>query len=377
MNQGNHHRGGFLLIVVLAFMVLSAVLAIAFVTRARSASANVAVSLQQAQARVMLSAACSYICEASRVGWDLSAYSNPTWSQRYPSVNDPNDPNNLIHERSYGWVDVRDGQLGPKTKDYDGDGAFDLRYSNALSIDSSNDGSADRPAWPAVGSVCIAPMERLQRPPYAISQDVAPNAISTDPSDPLFGVPVLRKPDPVPLGFDASDTVAQRWDQHRQGDVSIDPASSGLAWFRIFRDGPATFTITVGAGGSRGYRDWDEVCGLNAENEFGGDQGLFDLQVAQEVRLWYRVEWSPAVGGVDVRYLMKAYDSTAESEKPKHYTFPTRKRHGPINEYPNIAPVPASRARVPTAAPWVTTVNQGGTIAWVQRLHTPPMEGQW
>jgi hypothetical protein len=68
-----------------------------------------------------------------------------------------------------------------------------------------------------------------------------------------------------------------------------------MSWFRVFRDGPATFIITCGAGATQGFRDWNEVKASACESLFGGDSQYFTNLLAQEIRTWYRVEWSAAV----------------------------------------------------------------------------------
>ncbi|MDA3959378.1 MAG: hypothetical protein PF961_01205 [Planctomycetota bacterium] len=332
---GNASRRGFLLIIVLGVMTLTATLAITFVVRSRHAGAKTNESIAKAQVRVMLAAAGSYICETSRIGW--------------------NDPATSQHELAYGWVDVRDGQLGPKTQDYDNDGDYDLLYS--LSARES-DGVGLRPVWPAVGGVVIAPMYRHVRPPHAISQNVAPNAISSDATDPLYGVPVLRNRDPEPAATTWSDIVA--------GDMRPEVGSMGMSWFRIFRDGPVSFTVTVGAGGTRGYRDWPEVVALGQASLFGGSQDLFEVALATELRLWYRMAWSPAIGGVDLRYAEQAWTNGRYGSSPEM-----------MDEY--FAWRPAYGAWTPGTMPmpWPTTVNQGGTLSFIQRLRGPPADGEW
>ena len=59
---------------------------------------------------------------------------------------------------------------------------------------------------------------------------------------------------------------------------------------------PATFLITCGAGPTRGFRDFQEAQDLGQAAQFGSQQ-LFDELRAGERLLWYRAEWTSAVGG--------------------------------------------------------------------------------
>jgi len=95
--------------------------------------------------------------------------------------------------------------------------------------------------------------------------------------------------------------------------------SMGRAWFRIYReteadhDGDGTpwydtmkledpangvhnhgvFIVTCGAGATEGYKDWAEA---SASGHFQS-QAFFEELRAQERILWFRVQWSPFVGG--------------------------------------------------------------------------------
>ena len=71
----------------------------------------------------------------------------------------------------------------------------------------------------------------------------------------------------------------------------------------------------------------------------GGDASFFSTLRADELRLWWRVEWSPAVGGADIGV-------TDEG----------------IRGWPLML-ASGSNARV---------INQGGTFSWIQALRTEP-----
>lgn len=282
-------RRGSILVVVAGIALLTGTLVLAFIVRNRNDVEESELVHRHIQARIMLAAACSYVQEASRLGWG---------------------------EEAYGWVDVRDGQVGPK--DCTGAALW----------------AAGR--WPAPGTHARCPMHAQVRPPDAVQPDAAPNRMVSDPADPLFGLPLLRRPDPLP--------VAATWAEFRAGDPTPRPESANRSWFRVHRDGPATFVVTVGAGASEGFKDWDEVLAEGAAWRFSDDQGLFETIRAQELRLWYRIEWSPAVAsGSGAPGFTEEYDRLGWNSQLNR----------PILGCPHP--------------------NQGGTIQWIQRLRAPPL----
>lgn len=378
------NRKGSLLIIAAGLAAIIATMVLAFLARAQMTAEDSRQTAQLIQARLMLAAACQYVQETSRIGWDLSTHSTPTWAQRYPGL--PADPANLKHEECFGWVDVRGGEshggshtpeeqrefsIGPRTLDWDGDGVFDARYSNDLvERSSSHIGSADRPAWPAINAVCRSPMEQWERPPHAVSFIATPNAIIGDASDPWFGYPFLRNPDPQPAPDTATEIVhpanqprefvldagpfkrGRRFPDTDTGPAIIAPASRNLAWFRLYRDGPATFIVTVGTGATRGFMDWPEVEAYSAEAAFSNSEQIFNDLKAAEVRLWYRIEWSAAVS---------LQPPTGTSQKDE-ITLPGRSR-GASND---------NLARRSDVHLWSMPRNQGGTISFIQRLQYAP-----
>ncbi|HYE05051.1 MAG TPA: hypothetical protein VEL07_05945 [Planctomycetota bacterium] len=243
-----------MLILVAGVAAILAALAIAFLGRMREDAAESRMITREAQARIMLVAACSYLREASRLGYD-----------------DPATP--TVHEEAFGWVDVRDGTDGPKTRE-----------------DASSN------AFP-VGSVARCPMHLWTRTRFAISTAACANPIA-DESSPDFGRPYLRNPDPRPAvdnGWPGSVDAA-RWDDFARGDPRPRPTSVGMAWFRVKRIASSRFVVACGGGGTEGWRDWNEVAaaGPDAIARFGHRE-VFDALRDDEPRLWYRVEWSPAV----------------------------------------------------------------------------------
>jgi len=127
------------------------------------------------------------------------------------------------------------------------------------------------------------------------------------------------------------------------------PESQGLGWFRIYRDGPATFVITVGAGGTRGFKDWNEVVSgtWGDQSSLFGWQGTFESMLSGEVRQWFRAEWSAAIGAIQPSREQK--QNSHGNYTMKKYEFDTHKGQ-----------VYASRG------------NACGTFSYFQRLRYPP-----
>lgn len=336
-----HNRSGFLLIVVAGLLVLMAGMALVLLASARRAITETELMASHAQTRLLLAAALSYIQESSRIGWDTYNFGSGSFDR---------------HE-AMGWIDVRDGTVGPK--DLNGVRMYDP--APKITVTRATGLSENRPNWPAIGGVVRCPMYVMKRPPFALSTAVAPNPIDNQPNpandptqpitNPLFGLPLLRLPDPVPLLQvpDASKfldpttrSTPVAWNAAWiTGDPTPDN-SSRSRWFRILRDGPATFIITVGAGQTQGWRDIEELQQTATPAELslmGGDASFFSTLRADELRLWWRVEWSPAVGGADIGV-------TDEG----------------IRGWPLML-ASGSNARV---------INQGGTFSWIQALRTEP-----
>lgn len=318
-------RSGTILIIVAGVAALLASLALAFLARQRATAEETARFTADAQARLMLVAACSYVCEGSRLGYDTAVATDPH------------------HREAFGWIDVRDGSVGPNT--------FGPKAGvmNALEIVPLHDatllverwrpGSPSRPAWPALKSVARCPMHVLAQPPYAIKPVAVPNPMAT--SGPRFGMPYLNNPDPLPQATTRAEFVSGKW--------NVRSASAGRAWFRVYRESPATFIVTCGAGGTLGYRDWDEVDADGATATFAGGRDFFSNLLNQEARMWFRIEWSPAVATSDVHNIKNAWNTGSED----HYV------SFPMNVSDSFRS--QSHAR-----------NYGGTIRYVERLRHAP-----
>ncbi len=326
---------GVVIILVVGIVSLLAAVTLAFIVRARSAAEDNQVILRQTQARLMLYAGCSYILESGRIGWETDTYDssgNHLGSYNLAVFN----PGVLNRDQAYGWVDVRDGSPGPKRK----------------SADASYIGQGTGIFPQIAGKAARFPMAVRQQPPFALKMDPNPNPLKGW-GDPNFGIPLLLNPSVQPQAMDPT-TMNVDVQQFRYGNPSLLSGTTGLAWFRIYRDGPATFIITCGAGGTMGYKDWAEVLADTANNPaqtyFLNNNSLFDSLLAQEARLWYRIEWSPAIGHVEPwrmgingyfpNYALAGFQSTA-----------------------------GDRSSTPPSAS-----NCAGTIQWVQRLRYAPTD---
>jgi hypothetical protein len=336
-------RSGTILIIVAGISALMASLALAFMINARADVEEIEVTVRDAQARIMLVAACSYIMEASRIGWE----------PMNPPVDDTKAPTPVSteHAETFGWIDVRDGGLGPRIetggitdadridttlKNTDGNG---VRYR--VIDDNGNPRPIDKP-MPAnppydsrreggqkfpIGVARRFPMHVLTRPPFAISPRVAENPVNLDAPD--NGRSYLRNPDPKPAvvtstkvsnsasgGVDWTYGTANEFNEWAKGDTiglmgsginrkhvfSLRQDSVGKSWFRLLREkSGASFIVTCGAGGTLGYRDWNEV-GTD-QPLFLSDPRFFEALRNSEVRLWYRVEWNAATAVPDMQFL--------------------------------------------------------------------------
>lgn len=314
-------RRGTILIIVAGISALLASLALTFLARMRSDTEESQHLLQYAQAKIMLAAACNYVQETSRLGWDNGL----------ESVD-----GEMIHQEAYGWVDVRDGTTGPKGR----------RRPTDTGVSGPELASLTSGEWPSVGSHVRCPMYRMKRPPYAISQHAGHNYMATDnPGSPDYCYPLLKNPDPRPAQSVSS------YAEFALGDKRPVVDTAAKAWFRVYRDGPGTFIVTCGSGSSEGFKDWAEM-DVDQRLTFNNDRQYFESLRNSEVRLHYRIEWTAAVTEVTYHNLQHEIGRATE-----HYeTWP-----------PNASHTWSSSRRTQT---WMK--NPVGTIRWIQRLVGEP-----
>lgn len=328
-----NHRRGTVLIIVSALAALLVSLSLTFLARVRADVEESDLQFQLAQARVTLVAACQYIQEASRIGWGTTTGTE--------------------HAEAFGWIDVRDGTLGP-------------RIASAGNVPPASGGRPSDPGGDGAARFPIGVPQRFdlwvpEVPPFAISMRATYNPV--DRGAPDNGRAYLRYPDPQPAqglnrwagttanpGAGVTDADFAAWvegkPQPRQHTV-------GRTWFRLVREPTGSvFTVTCGAGGSRGYRNWGEVVTASDTALFHDDERFFNALRATELRLWYRVEWNPATTVIDMNFLREHEEHSFRVGTPTHVG------GNPDNGYSGQQMAP----------------NMGGTIQWIQRLrHEPPV----
>ncbi len=386
------HRTGTILIIVAGVSALLASLAITFLSRMRNDVQESQQMMQEAQARIMLSAACCYIMEASRLGYDTTV--EEVGSGRATE-------NKSFHLEGHGWIDVRDGTVGPKvdaqpatTRDIffldaqsattpSGNSLYTYRPNWGTQSDTRRSSSGYSNDYFPIGSSLRVDMYRKKIPPYAIRLDAAPN-----PINPENGVPYLSRPDPMPLlnvnavnwkwNQASSSTTEKAFDEFKRGDPTPVANSINMSWFRLHRCGPshpdknyrvynaATFVVTVGVGGTNGFRSFgNDPLLSDEENELCKQlfqsEDIFNAIQANELRQWYLVEWSPAVGGQLVFNLAGDLGGVGTDGD------------GELFQNTSYAQRPQNRSRYNSAQGKLKSF--GGTIRFVQRLKEEPK--QW
>lgn len=292
MRPSSLPRQGTVLIIVAGISALMAAMALTFLVRMRSDVEESLAVVRETQAHIMKVAACNFIMEAARLGWD-------------PKL--PNGSRSPIRREAFGWIDVRDGRPGPRGVDGHRLGPVD---NNGTPVPSPVDGLPSWDLWTDVVDVPDAnrPARRglmyvMQRPPFAVSPQVAVNAIQTTGTDALK--PYMSRPDPQP--FQTGMSLAE----YTQGNPEIDIGRYVPSWFRVWRATPATFVVTCGVGETLGFRNWDEVVAASETGRFGGNspegRDMFYFHQQQEVRLWYLVEWSAHVASSDYQNLQNEF----------------------------------------------------------------------
>lgn len=305
MSHG-HSRSGTILIIVAGISALLASLSLTFLLRIRDAAQSSLLIEKETQARLMLHAACAYILETGRIGYGPSR--DDAQRTAGPSVDGfvTTPSGALAHREAFGWIDVResDGIGFPEP------GLPGPRDQRGIRMATT----AGR--WPDVSGVVICPMYCWTRPPYAIAPLVAANPILVDEGErgnPRWGLPLLSNPDPMPAvanGWPAAINESA-WSDHVSGDPLPVVTTANRSWFRVRRLSAATFIITCGAGGTMGFKDWDEVQLTGAARIpgapggpelFGNDRAFFEMMRNDEIRTWYEVRWSGGIRPLDFRY---------------------------------------------------------------------------
>lgn len=355
--QPSQHRRGTILIIVSGISALMASLALAFLVNARSDSLEAELQIRDGQARIMLVAACSYLLEASRIGWEPMRPTDPTGTQAP-------QPWSTEYVEAFGWIDVRDGSLGPNIN------TLEITDGDRRASVDANGNPYPVNKWPVtmpnrfpVGEPRRFPMHVLNRPPFAISPRVAWNPI--DPAN--SQTQHLRNRDPEP-----ADTDRNEWAKGEaypgvgpdgKLQYKVRQNSAGQSWFRLLREkSGASFIVTCGAGGSLGYRDWNEVSA--ADKAFFGERSMFEAIRESEIRLWYRVEWNAAVVAMEMNYLREGME---HAWKLSGFSY-RGGGHDLGDSAPTVKDLPN---RTNYSSQWMSA-NMGGSIQYIQRLREEP-----
>jgi hypothetical protein len=331
--RSTNSRSGAVLIIVAAISALLLSMTLTFIVRMRSDVESSDLILREVQARIMLSAACNFIMERSRLGYDPKGR---TYGSE-PGV------------EAYGWLDVRNGQPGPQNDLQQPIVAEDATdYEENFSwMDLTK---ADRPAL-------RCPMYVMKRPPFAIMPTVVRNPVVASPPTP----PVLINPDPVPVVAPSSQA---NWLLYANGVKDLDLMRKQSSWFRVWRATANTFVVTCGAGETQGFKNWEEVTDSNSADLFGGNtpagEAFFTAMKAQENYLYYLVEWWPYVA-VPNKFTAAALP-TVDPLNPNasNHTITNYTMHTPnatFSKYNKYTPIQA---------------NPVGTIRSIQRLLQEP-----
>lgn len=366
MTPTSAHRHGTILIIVAGISALLASMSLVFLARMRSDVDETWQFIQEAQARLMLSAACCYLQEASRLGYDFSATQGTNF-----------------HPEGYGWIDVRDGAVGPKAAAIpatDDVRTFFHTVASPTAIVPSRATTTytyqkNEDGFFPIGASRRFDMFMKTIPPFAIRLDAAPN-----PIDPTNGIPYLSRPDPLPVvpeSWNWSNPTAADFAEFERGDPRPIQHSTGRAWFRLHRCGPghprsdyaaynaATFIVTVGAGGTGGFRfygtppsGYPREMSAADEQQFASAADFAALQAA-ELRQWYLVEWSPAVSS---QYMFNVI----------HHRGPKLDANGENFAITQYAQFTQNYQRYSHSQ--AKQKNFGGTIRLVQRLLKEPPE---
>ncbi len=126
---------------------------------------------------------------------------------------------------------------------------------------------------------------------------------------------------------------------------------------------PATFTITCGAGATQGFRDYQEAYDLGYAALFNYDAKYFGTLRAQERILWFRTEWTSAVGGSSMG--IRIQDGYWELPEINEGAYTG------ANAVYTAAPLNTAKQQ------WWANRNALGSFLWIQRLDKMPENNEW
>jgi hypothetical protein len=363
-------RSGTILIMVAGISALLASLALTFLVRMREDVISSHQIMREVQARIMLAAACNYIMETSRMGWDHPLFEDGLPSNYNGTVpGNPINADDQLHREGFGWVDVRDGQIGPKDE---------KGYLMSEPRIGQINPATGRPRGAGIGSslkviewidlmlsedqrpAVRCPMYVMKRPPFAVKPIVSPNPVLTTGANEFKPYTNLwlggaddpwRHLDPQPV-VSLNRDIKDFRREYAIGDKAPDSRYSNDAWFRVWRAGPALFVVTCGAGKTQGFKTWDEVKKEQAQPQFFNDPAYFQTLLGDENYLFYLVEWSPYVSANDYQRVADDYDIPGKRQLESYVQYPVNTSQKGRNQSKFFNPV--------------------GTIRSIQRLTNVP-----
>lgn len=345
-------RQGTVLIVVAGLAALLLTMFLVLTRQVRAEVTDGVLVQRDAQARIMLTAALSFILEAGRLYGD---------------------------QEGFGWTDVRDGSIGPKGP-LTTDGAIPsstpflpegavlrvpmfawkmppcavkpivpynpllipsfwlTEFENAPTAEAQRASTIGKILFPEFTNSPIAtswgqiplqqtpktviPKDLMGNMPMDLANDNGLFALYNQVYQAYLYTPDLRPDYDQPNLHYAlqPQPVKDTWTEFITGEKTVRPESERRAWFRIYREPPAdhngdsspwydrenmnrgsdpkeqdhgVFIVTCGSGGTEGFLNKEEA---GSRFVVAGINRFDDLR-RQERILWYRVRWSAYVGG--------------------------------------------------------------------------------
>jgi hypothetical protein len=219
-------------------------------------------------------------------------------------------------------------------------------------------------------------MYRWTRPPYAISGRVAYNPVIVDPMNPAFPQLVHRDPEPV-SNFPGLVGGFNDW---AQGEPAPIAQSVGMAWFRVRRHSVTRFVVTCGAGGTMGFKSYDEkVKNIEGKgvSDYFSNREEFNAVLASEIRLWYEIQWSAAVKPISPGTMpwsrTDGWGTPLRTSYNKNNTAAWRDIRSVIVSRPVNTSQQIEFSNYPTTFPRPPMSSAPcGSITYIQRLRCPP-----
>jgi len=210
----------------------------------------------------------------------------------------------------------------------------------------------------------------MERPPFALAQTFTYNPLPMDPAQGWNQLVNYTTRDPQP--------AVETWGEFSRGRTQARQESLSRSWMRIYRERnptpdptgqprppvePSTFTITCGAGATQGWRTYTDAALAGEGAVFNNDPTYFNLLRSQETVLWFRAQWTSAVGGSGMGIRIKnGFFELPEINKDSYF------KSGSYDVY-------AGRPVAGSDHHWWVNRNPIGSILWIERIPHEP--GEW